>query len=309
MEKNIAKANYGKPGFASRIINDDKIMVAYRPELNKITGSVLSTIFLQQVMYWEGKMGNEFYKFSDACEKNPLYHEGDSWCEELGFTKNEFLAARKKIAYKLGKSKENNLMSKEDALIIYYTDNKRLTYYSVNWDRVNKLINEIYLVNSESGFTKENPESGNTKEMAESGFTKVTTESDITIITETTAETTTETTTDIYMDLTFIDDAVDKVKITKDQYEKLINKFTPELVDKNIISLDNYIVNGKGNKYKDHYRTLNTWCLNEHAKNGHTKKDTPDNGNYNKNVQAGLDLIKKYESEEGKEGGKSIWER
>lgn len=68
----------------------------------------------------------------------------------------------------------------------------------------------------------------------------------------------------IYIDLTFIDDVINKVKITQDQYDKLINKFNTELVNKQILELDNYIVNGKGTKYKDHYRVLNTWCNNKY---------------------------------------------
>lgn len=64
----------------------------------------------------------------------------------------------------------------------------------------------------------------------------------------------------VYMDLKFIDDVIDKVNITESQYNKLINKFSIETVHKEILALDNYITNGKGNKYKDHYRVLNTWC-------------------------------------------------
>lgn len=64
----------------------------------------------------------------------------------------------------------------------------------------------------------------------------------------------------IYMDLKFIDDVIDKVKITEEQYNKLINKFNVEIVKREILALDNYIANGKGTKYKDHYRALNTWC-------------------------------------------------
>ena len=64
----------------------------------------------------------------------------------------------------------------------------------------------------------------------------------------------------IYMNLKFIDDVIDKVKITEDQYKNLKNKFGIDLLHKQIISLDNYIANGKGSKYKDHYRVLNTWC-------------------------------------------------
>lgn len=63
-----------------------------------------------------------------------------------------------------------------------------------------------------------------------------------------------------YIDLKFIDEVVDNVHILLEQYDKLVVKFGKELTHKNIIALDNYIANGKGNKYKDHYRALNTWC-------------------------------------------------
>jgi len=73
-------------------------------------------------------------------------------------------------------------------------------------------------------------------------------------------------------DLTFIDDVIEKVKITEEQYKKLLSKFSKELLHSQIISLDNYIVNGKGNKYKDHYRALNTWCnKNKEVKEGRQK--------------------------------------
>lgn len=72
----------------------------------------------------------------------------------------------------------------------------------------------------------------------------------------------------IYMNLTFIDDVIEKVKITEAQYANLLSKFSKELLHSQIISLDNYIVNGKGSKYKDHYRALNTWC----NKNKDTRK-------------------------------------
>ncbi|WP_236896918.1 helix-turn-helix domain-containing protein [Clostridium beijerinckii] len=81
----------------------------------------------------------------------------------------------------------------------------------------------------------------------------------------------------IYMDLAFIDDSIDRVKITKEQYDKLLNKYGEYQLHKEILDLDNYIVNGKGNKYKDHYRALNTWC-NKNSKGesnarGYDKQD------------------------------------
>ena len=71
-----------------------------------------------------------------------------------------------------------------------------------------------------------------------------------------------------YIDLTFIDDVIEKVKITQEQYNKLLTKYNQNLLHSQIIALDNYIVNGKGNKYKDHYRALNTWCKDKGASNG-----------------------------------------
>ena len=64
----------------------------------------------------------------------------------------------------------------------------------------------------------------------------------------------------LFMDLKFIDDVIDKVRLSKEQYEKLKDKSGQATLNKQIIALDNYIANGKGRKYKDHYRVLNTWC-------------------------------------------------
>ena len=70
---------------------------------------------------------------------------------------------------------------------------------------------------------------------------------------------------EVYIDLKFVDEVIEKVKLTQEQYSKLINKYDKEYVHKEILGLDNYIVNGKGAKYKDHYRTLNTWLRTRKA--------------------------------------------
>ncbi|NGT35780.1 hypothetical protein G6Y97_12130 [Clostridium perfringens] len=75
------------------------------------------------------------------------------------------------------------------------------------------------------------------------------------------------------MDLTFIDDVIDKVKITKEQYDSLIDKFNKDLVHQQILSLDNYIVNGKGAKYKDHYRAINNWCIKNNKDKAKSKEE------------------------------------
>lgn len=70
---------------------------------------------------------------------------------------------------------------------------------------------------------------------------------------------------EVYIDLKFVDEVIEKVKLTQEQYNKLINKYDKEYVHKEILGLDNYIVNGKGAKYKDHYRTLNNWLRSRKA--------------------------------------------
>jgi len=137
------------------IIADDRSLVAYRPALNKITGSVLSTIILQQALYWWKKGGRKrFYKFRNKC-KHPLYNEGDSWCEELGFSDKEFDTAIKRIGFKMGKTE--NRIKKEEAFIIYYRDSHDVTWYEINTDNLEKKLNRIYLVIAERGITKELP--------------------------------------------------------------------------------------------------------------------------------------------------------
>lgn len=76
----------------------------------------------------------------------------------------------------------------------------------------------------------------------------------------------------IYIDLTFIEDCIDTVKLTQEQYNNLIDKFDKKLVNNQILDLDNYIVNGDGKKYKDHYKVLLNWC-NKEMKN--KKVDKP----------------------------------
>ena len=82
--------------YSSMLANDQNI-IPYRKELNAITGGVTATILLQQVSYWWKKSGSQpFYKFIQPC-KHEKYHDGDSWTEELGFSRKEFLTAIKKL--------------------------------------------------------------------------------------------------------------------------------------------------------------------------------------------------------------------
>ena len=163
------------------ILADDKNIIAYRPELNKITGSVTATILLQQILYWWHKNGKKkFFKFRAPC-KHELYKEGDSWCEELGFTEREFDSALKRIGFKFGKTK--NRIEKNKALVFYYKTGDGLTWYDINVGLLAKLINEIYYLNNKSAISILNNKSA---------ISMLNDKSAITNNTETTTETTTE---------------------------------------------------------------------------------------------------------------------
>lgn len=142
------------------IIAKDKELITYRKELNQITGSVTATILLQQILFrWENHGRMPFYKFKKPCEHH-LYKKGDSWCEELGFTREEFDTALSKIGCKTSKKKP----MQENKFVRYWTTPDRITYYDINISTLRKAVIPLY-VNHESHVTKSgNPTLQNTTE-------------------------------------------------------------------------------------------------------------------------------------------------
>jgi len=135
------KVIFGYPSDLTQTIIEDKSLIIYRPRLNQITGSVLSSILLHQIIYWAYKSNNLFYKFKEPCN-HKLYKPGDSWTEELGFTRWEYETALKRIAEKYNPKNEE---IPTDSIVIYYTDIRRLTWYSVNWNKLNTAIEETFI--------------------------------------------------------------------------------------------------------------------------------------------------------------------
>jgi len=133
---------YGRPNGIAMTMSEDKETIPYRKKLNKITGKVTATILLQQAMYWDIKKDGKFFKFIAPCTHD-WYKENDSWLEELGFTRSEFNTAIKKIGYKRGKNK-NKIENEEDAYVIYYTDSDRVTYWFINWEKLNYDLLKVY---------------------------------------------------------------------------------------------------------------------------------------------------------------------
>lgn len=126
------------------MIADDKRTIAYRPRLNTITGSVNATILFQQIVFrWENNEGKPFYKFSAPAPENKHYRKGDSWQEELGFTRSEFEGARNRIAVQVGKGQSKDELL-QDYAIVYWRDHQNLTWYDLNAEIVEHMIASAY---------------------------------------------------------------------------------------------------------------------------------------------------------------------
>ena len=82
------------------ILSEDQSLITYRKSLNDITGHPMASIVLSQMLYWWNKKDKKpFYKFSAPCE-HKAYKEGDSWQEELDFSRKQFDTALERICFK-----------------------------------------------------------------------------------------------------------------------------------------------------------------------------------------------------------------
>jgi len=139
------------------VLKKDGDLKPYRPELRSICGSVTATILLQQIIYWTDRSKGKFYKFKEP-NNHELYKEGDSWLEELAFGEKEFTAAIRNIGFKRGKGVKGQVpQSEEEALVVYYTDKDRLTWYILNEDLLEKHLEKVYQVTPKRAVTKETP--------------------------------------------------------------------------------------------------------------------------------------------------------
>jgi len=84
----------------ARLFGNDGRTIPYRPEVAKVVGGIGAAILLQQIVYRaNGNNFEAFYKFKEPCDHH-LYRPGDSWTEELGFSRREFDNALSEIGVK-----------------------------------------------------------------------------------------------------------------------------------------------------------------------------------------------------------------
>jgi len=157
---------------ASLLIADDDLSIKYRPKFSGKLGSVTAAILLQQINFrWHTNKKKPFYKFKLPCDHR-AYKKGQSWIEELGFSRKEFETALSKISLTPDQKKKIKLskkvtINKWQNLVECYVDTTRMTWYSLCEERFQDLINELY-EKSESDFSKSNNRSLSVK--SESDF-------------------------------------------------------------------------------------------------------------------------------------------
>jgi hypothetical protein len=132
--------------------------IIYNKALRKITGSVTGAILMQQLEFYFVRYPDGFYKFLEPSPKNKSYNEGDSWTEELGFSKEEFRTAFDTIGRRYGSKKEFDAsQDKFDGRLYasYHDKIKGTTHYFRNHAEVDRWISELsaFHVNRVSQFT------------------------------------------------------------------------------------------------------------------------------------------------------------
>jgi len=153
---------------------EDKNLVVYRKSLRPIGQSIKGTILLGQFIYWWNKMEKQgktaFYKFKEPCNHS-LYKKGESWCEELGFTRFEFETALSKIGFNRPKKKKGDPLEKK-AIIWYNTDQNRVTWYKLNKDALKLALRKV----RNSLYETQEPNVTKRKEVSFPLYTETTTE-------------------------------------------------------------------------------------------------------------------------------------
>ena len=114
------------------LLANDKNIIIYRPELNKVTGSPLATILLCQVMYWSSKFHHkEFYKNIYKPNSKAKGKNQKSWSGELGFNNYQ---TRKAF----------DILQEKKLVSIRVENSSHNTYVKLNRDNLEYELKRIY---------------------------------------------------------------------------------------------------------------------------------------------------------------------
>ena len=135
-------------------INSSKniFYIKFYPGLKSSLGCEKATLILGRLEYWFERYSTGFYKFVEPCQ-HPLYREGDSWAEEIGFSRKIFAKAFDLIGVRYkSKSAFTKATDKfQGKLYASYHDRKtNQTYFIRNHQFAPEFINRLFCRKSPS---------------------------------------------------------------------------------------------------------------------------------------------------------------
>ena len=148
----------------NRLAAFSRRIIPYNPEFRRLplVKSVNAALLLQQLDFWFDKYSS-FWKFIETAPNHSRYKEGDSWTEELGFSKEEFRTSFSQIGvvYK-SKSQFVNAKNKfvengvEHYYASYYDRKYNLTFYYRNDELLDREL--MALVDAQDRKPNDRPE-------------------------------------------------------------------------------------------------------------------------------------------------------
>lgn len=135
----------------NRILYLTRNTIPYVKELQPLAYSVAGCILMQQLDYWFERYPDGFYKFMESSE-HPRYKPGESWCEELGMSADEFRTAFDKIGtrYKSKSQFEQAEDKFQGKFYCSYLDRRmNLTYYFRNHPHLDKALDALIVANKD----------------------------------------------------------------------------------------------------------------------------------------------------------------
>lgn len=133
-------------------------MIAFKPSLVPILGGENTAKLLHQILYWTRQCKyHAFYKFAAPCN-HIQYRKGDSWQEELRFSRHDLETAREQIGVCLSKTlsrdaalandefvlDDNGVLAEDCRPVIYWRDQQLRAWYEVNWPVLFGLLKHLY---------------------------------------------------------------------------------------------------------------------------------------------------------------------
>lgn len=140
-------------------LRDNSYYIKFYPKIKSTVGCEKATLILGRLEYWFERYTSGFYKFIEPCS-HPLYREGDSWVEEIGFSRKVFTKAFDLIGVRY-KSKSAFMQAADKfqgKLYASYHDRKtNQNYFVRNNEYASQFIKNLFKKEMRSNVPKINP--------------------------------------------------------------------------------------------------------------------------------------------------------